>query len=64
MADEDVLARICRDTRLETATRRARTSLDTRRARAVAAEPTRGFGAALMRATADGDAFLISAISP
>ena len=62
MADDDVLARICRDTRLETATRRTRISLEAMRARAVAAGPTRGFGAALMRATADGGYGLIAEI--
>ena len=60
IADEDVLARICRDTRLETEARRARTSLEAVRARAVAAEPTRGFGAALMRAATDGGYGLIA----
>ncbi len=56
MADEDVLARICRDTRAETAARRQHTSIEAMRARAIAAGAPRGFGAALMQAAA-GDGY-------
>ncbi len=62
MADQDVLARICRDTRVETASRQTRVGLDAMRARAVAADAPRGFGAALMRATAEGGYGLIAEI--
>jgi indole-3-glycerol phosphate synthase len=51
---EDVLARICHDTRAETARRKAAVGLEAIRAKAVAAKPTRPFGPALMQAAARG----------
>lgn len=47
---EDVLARICGDTRAETSRRSAAVPLAEMRARAIAASPPRGFHAALERA--------------
>ncbi len=44
----DALAGICADTRLETARRKAITSLESIKAQALAAGPVRGFGRALM----------------
>jgi indole-3-glycerol phosphate synthase len=55
---EDVLARICTDTRAETARRRAAKPREAIRAKAKAAPPTRGFGAALMAAAAHGPALI------
>ncbi len=52
--DGDVLARICDDSRHETAQRRERMSLEQMRARALAAAGPRGFSQRLMRATSDG----------
>ena len=59
---DDVLARICDDTRAETARRKAAKSLDAIRAKALAAKPTRAFGPALMEATAAGGIGLIAEI--
>jgi indole-3-glycerol phosphate synthase len=58
----DVLARICADTRAETAARKAAKSLEEIRAEARAAERPRGFGRALMDATAAGKPGLITEI--
>ena len=58
----DVLARICADTRAETELRRAQQPLEEVRARARDASPPRGFGAALMEATAAGRFGLIAEI--
>jgi indole-3-glycerol phosphate synthase len=52
--DGDILARICADTRGETARRRQRMTMEQVRAKAIAAAPPRGFGQRLMRATSDG----------
>jgi indole-3-glycerol phosphate synthase len=60
--DADVLARICDDTRGEIARRRAAVPLDAMRAKAVAAAPPRGFGQALMEATASGRFGLVAEI--
>jgi indole-3-glycerol phosphate synthase len=51
---EDVLARICDDTRADVSRRRAGLPLETLRYKAAAASPPRGFGQALMEATAAG----------
>jgi indole-3-glycerol phosphate synthase len=59
---EDMLARICADTRAEVARREAATPLETIRARAEAADPPRGFGRALMETTAAGRYGLIGEI--
>ena len=56
--DSDVLAQICADTRAETARRRSAMPLAQLRAKAIAAPPPRGFGQALMRATASGYALI------
>jgi indole-3-glycerol phosphate synthase len=61
-AKEDILAKICADTRAEIARRRAQTSLDEIKAKARDAEKPRGFGRALMDAAAAGHAGLISEI--
>jgi indole-3-glycerol phosphate synthase len=61
-ASGDTLARICQDTRAEVERRRAATPLETMRARAEAADPPRGFGAALMETTAAGRFALIAEI--
>jgi indole-3-glycerol phosphate synthase len=58
----DILARICADTRAETARRQAETSLEEIRERARAADKNRGFGRALMDASAGGRAGLITEI--
>ena len=58
----DVLARICADTSAETELRRAQQPLEEVRARARDASPPRGFGAALMEATAAGHFGLIAEI--
>ena len=58
----DVLARICADTLAELRVRRAAHPLDEMRARARDARPPRGFGAALMDATAAGRFGLIAEI--
>jgi len=58
----DTLARICADTLAEVRRRRAATSLDDIRARAKDASPPRGFGQALMEATAAGRVALIAEI--
>jgi indole-3-glycerol phosphate synthase len=50
----NALARICEDTRAETARRRQSHSLEAIRAKAVAAPPARQFGQALMRAAETG----------
>jgi indole-3-glycerol phosphate synthase len=51
--ESDALARICADTRAETARRKAATSLDQIKHAALAAGPVRGFGRALVHAAAD-----------
>jgi indole-3-glycerol phosphate synthase len=58
----DVLARICADTLAEVGRRKAAKPLDAVRARADAAGAPRGFGAALMQATAAGRLGLIAEI--
>jgi indole-3-glycerol phosphate synthase len=62
MTKGDVLARICADTAAETAARKAVTSLDQIKALAKDAGKTRGFGRALMDATAAGRPGLITEI--
>jgi indole-3-glycerol phosphate synthase len=62
MAHEDILARICADTRVEVARRKAATSLDEIKLQARDAEKPRGFGRALMDATAAGKPGLITEI--
>jgi len=54
----DALARICADTQAELERRKAATPLETIRAQAQAAGPTRGFGRALMDAAASGFALI------
>jgi len=64
-ADEiksNALSRICADTLVEVARRKAGTSLETLRARIGSAPPTRGFGAALMQAATGGAFGLIAEI--
>jgi indole-3-glycerol phosphate synthase len=51
---DDVLARICADTRAEVIRRRAAAPIDELRRRISHVGPTRGFGAALKQATMDG----------
>jgi indole-3-glycerol phosphate synthase len=58
----DALARICADTLAEVARRKAEQGIEALRAKIHAAPPTRGFGAALMAATADGGFSLIAEI--
>ena len=60
--NEDILAKICADTRAEVARRKAKTSLDEIRQRARDADHPRGFGRALMDATAAGKPGLITEI--
>jgi indole-3-glycerol phosphate synthase len=60
--EDDILARICADTREEVARRQAATPLDEIRDRAKAAPKARGFGRALMDATAAGRPGLITEI--
>jgi indole-3-glycerol phosphate synthase len=62
MRQGDVLARICADTAVETAARKAATPLDQIKALAKDAGKTRGFGRALMDATAAGHPGLITEI--
>jgi indole-3-glycerol phosphate synthase len=62
MTKGDVLARICADTAAETAARKAVTPLDQIKALAKDAGKTRGFGRALMDATAAGRPGLITEI--
>ena len=59
---QDALARICQDTLAEVSRRRVAVPLEAMRAKALAAEPPRGFGRALMRATAAGRFGLIAEI--
>jgi indole-3-glycerol phosphate synthase len=54
----DALARICADTRAETARRKAATPLDAIKHAALAAGPTRGFGHALVHKAAAGFALI------
>ena len=61
-AAADQLARICADTRLELARRRSALPLETLRHKAQHASPPRGFGRALMDATAAGRFALIAEI--
>lgn len=58
LLERDVLARICTDMRQEVEQRKRRISLDRIRAKALGADPPRGFGQALMRAAADGYALI------
>jgi len=58
----DILAKICADTRAETASRRAAKDLDHIRAEAKFADKPRGFARALMDATAAGKPGLITEI--
>jgi indole-3-glycerol phosphate synthase len=58
----DVLSRICADTRAEVANRRRAMPLEAMRARAMSAPPPRGFGHALMEATATDGFGLIAEI--
>jgi indole-3-glycerol phosphate synthase len=58
----DILARICAETRTETARRCATISIDAMRKKADAADPPRGFGRELMEATARGGIGLIAEI--
>jgi indole-3-glycerol phosphate synthase len=60
--ETDQLSRICADTRLEIARRRDAMSLEALRNKAVASPPPRGFGRALMDATAAGHFGLIAEI--
>jgi indole-3-glycerol phosphate synthase len=62
LTDIDILAKICADTRAEIATRKAEKDLDHIKAEAKAAEKPRGFGRALMDATAAGRPGLITEI--
>ncbi len=63
MVESDTLRRICAETRAEVEKRKAATSLDSLRSRALSkADPPRGFGAALMTAAADGRPGLIAEI--
>jgi len=59
---QDILAQICADTRAETARLKAQTDLDGIKALAREAGPTRGFGRALMDASAAKRAGLIAEI--
>jgi indole-3-glycerol phosphate synthase len=59
---EDILARICADTRAEVAQRKQRMSLEEVRLHARDADKPRGFGRALMDATAAGKPGLITEI--
>jgi indole-3-glycerol phosphate synthase len=62
MHGDDILARICADKRVETARRREKTPLEEMRARARDAGKPRGFGRALMDATAKDGPGLITEI--
>jgi indole-3-glycerol phosphate synthase len=57
---DDVLARICADTLADVARRRSTTSIDDLRRKIAHIGPTRGFGAALKQATADGSFGLVA----
>jgi hypothetical protein len=59
---EDILAKICADTRAEVACRKQRMSLEEIKLHARDAEKPRGFGRALMDATAAGRPGLITEI--
>jgi indole-3-glycerol phosphate synthase len=59
---QDILANICADTRAEVARRKAETGLDAIKQQARDAEKPRGFGRALMDATATGRPGLITEI--
>ena len=59
---DDILAKICADTRAETARRQAVTSLEAIRARALQADRPRGFARALMDDAARGRPGLITEI--
>jgi indole-3-glycerol phosphate synthase len=59
---EDILAKICADTRAEVARRKARTGLEEMKLHARDADKPRGFGRALMDATAAGKPGLITEI--
>src|SRR3984885_8005726 len=59
---EDILAKICADTRAEVSRRKAKTSLEDIKLQARDADKPRGFGRALMDATAAGKPGLITEI--
>ena len=61
-APPDALARICGDTRAETAQRKQVLSAEAVRSKAAGAPPTRGFSAALMTRTAAGGIGLVAEI--
>ncbi|HTW26793.1 MAG TPA: indole-3-glycerol phosphate synthase TrpC [Acetobacteraceae bacterium] len=58
----DVLSRICAEKRADVGRRRIETPLETLRGKAMSQPPPRGFGAALMQATAEGRYGLIAEI--
>ena len=58
----DVLSRICTEKRADVGRRRIETPLETLRGKAMSQPPPRGFGAALMQATAEGRYGLIAEI--
>jgi indole-3-glycerol phosphate synthase len=62
MVDGDILARICADTRREVARRKLETDLDAMKALARDADKPRGFGRALMDASAAGRPGMITEI--
>jgi indole-3-glycerol phosphate synthase len=62
VADDDILIKICTDTRAELGRRQAQTSLDELKQRARDADRPRGFGRALMDASAAGRPALIAEI--
>ena len=62
LSPDNVLACICADTRADLDRRRATTPLEAMRVRALAADPPRGFGRALMQTTAAGRLALIGEI--
>jgi indole-3-glycerol phosphate synthase len=61
-AKEDILAKICADTRAEVARRKAQTSLEEIKAKARDGDKPRGFGRALMDSAASGHPGLITEI--
>jgi indole-3-glycerol phosphate synthase len=62
VVNEDILAKICADTRAEVGRRKAKISLEEIKLQARDADRTRGFGRALMDATAAGKPGLIAEI--
>jgi len=61
-APADILARICDETRAETARRREAVSLEAMRSKAASMSPTRGFSEALMARTTQGGVGLVAEI--